>query len=110
MTTHNKVYTEDYKATDEKLFWPISETVLYIAVNISVCMYAIYKAQTWFGVYPPLTKQTHRDDLWKTEIGSGPGEDFYFWLCIILCCVDFYNENISLYGLCLKIKCENQWH
>lgn len=68
MTSHNKVYTEEYKVTDEKIFWPISQTVLYTAVNISLYVYMTLEAQT-FGIYQPLTTQTQRDYLWTIEVG-----------------------------------------
>lgn len=44
MAHHNTADTEEYKAPDDKILWPGSETVLNTAVNAYV--YTIDKVQT----------------------------------------------------------------
>lgn len=106
MTPHTKAYTEECKGTDEKILLPISETVLYTAVNISLYVYTVSEAQTNRLVYI-CHSQPH------TEITSGSrsknggkklGEDFSFLLGIILFCVDFYNEIHSYIAYVQKQK------
>lgn len=59
------MYTQrNAKLLMKKIFWPASEIVLYLAVNIY--MNSVYEE---FGVYPPLPKQTQRHSLWKRETG-----------------------------------------
>ena len=87
MVPHNKVHTEEYKATDEKTFWPVAETVLYTEVGPCTCA-PHWKHRLTGWCIRSLTKQAEISPAKGSRNGGKQLGDFDFLLCIVLCRVD----------------------